>query len=290
MGDGAADLVGLEVCLVDTLLAVLEIEPEVVHVEFRVVILLDFLDVFNLSQGAQIARAEEFVFRVVEQIDATERVRRDVYHADGEELAVDPVLHMVAAAILGPDTFVLSLAKIVMDNVAVYFLCGEGLVFVKERDLAQESFILLFIQILRVLMDSLLILDIDFERFLCKHGARDLNCIFVFRLRIKGQRTMLVEILEVSRLLNDFFFSLLHFLLLLFDWSLIDDCQIAGLLYLEFETRTQGFFEMVVNSLEERILVLFGLQLEEGRDGDISAPAFGLLKSLVAARDHADAF
>ena len=47
---------------------------------------------------------------------------------------------------------------------------------------------------------------------------------------------------------------------------------------------------MGVNSLEESVLVFLGFELEKCRDSDVSAPAFGLLESLVATRHNADAF
>ena len=214
-------------------------------------------------------------------------MRRRVYYADGEQLPVNPVLHVVAATILGPDTLVLSLSHLIMLEIFRDLLGSEWLFFVEEWDLAQEALVLRFVQIFRVLVDMLLVFDVDLEALLCEHGARDLDGVLVLRLEIESQGTMLVKVLEVGGLILNFLF---YVLLLHFDGRCpVDHCKIASLLSLHLELR-QCLLQMVVNSLEERILFLLRLELEVSRHSDVRAPALRLLQRLVAAWNDIDAF
>ena len=66
MGDGTANHAGLVVRFINTLLAVLKVQTEVVILEISFMILLNVLNILYLSQRTKGARIEERILRVVE--------------------------------------------------------------------------------------------------------------------------------------------------------------------------------------------------------------------------------
>ena len=286
--DRAADEGGLEVGLVDALLAVLEVETEIVLLELGIMVLLDALHVLDLAQSAERTGAEELVLRVVIKVHTAQSAWRRVDDADCEQSAIDPMLHVVAASVRRPDALVLPLTPFVMFEVSVNVLRGERLVLVEQWHLAEEPLVRIACHLLFfVFVHMQLIFLVDLMRFLSVHSTCDLHRVLVFRLAfVQRHRAVLNEILAVGWCLDDLFLDVLLFNFL--HGSPIDDSEIAGLFYLHLNTTL--LHQVAIDALEELILVLVWLDLEEGHDGQIRAPALRLLKSLVAARDHIDAF
>ena len=96
-----------KICFVLTLLAVLEVETEIVEFEIWVMFLLDLLHVFDFTERAESTGLEEFVFWVVEQIYAWKGFWGIIKHTNRHQFTVNSMQHMVATKELRPHTFIL---------------------------------------------------------------------------------------------------------------------------------------------------------------------------------------